>query len=354
MSQPGDILYLQPSPESYGSLTITKEIQLTGAGHTGIGIMSKVESIYLNANSSGSRIRGLGIGSISTEDEDNAPYISNIGIYNCKIVSITLGTSRINGYSDGGVPLYPTAVANVILKGNIITGTFDQRRRTKNILLENNIILISSTNRYLSSEKSNELIVNRNIFVTSAFSEGTGIIRNTNNAFGSLHISNSIFIADNRRFESNPNANVLGIGGNVSLSHCMTKVYDVSNSANPSSFNIDASEGTLTKNNMLENTDPLFTNINTTSQSQQNFGYFVLFGFHSLYQGGNNIDDLSLQTASPAIGAGSDGQDLGAFSNYPFEMRGYPQGLPSVVVDDYTNSVPKNGNISVTISAEAH
>ena len=126
-ASPGDIIYIQPSPTSYGNITITKTLTVIGGGHNldnFDGIRSTVGTILLQNNVSqdvsGTKITGLNIGSINGfsfgQNSDNVHIINN------------RFTGTVNGYFNG------TGSANWIIEGNY----WDSSYAANNIVVEYN------------------------------------------------------------------------------------------------------------------------------------------------------------------------------------------------------------------------
>ena len=67
-------------------------------------------------------------------------------------------------------------------------------------------------------------------------------------------------------------------------------------------------------------------------------------------------DDYHLQAGSPAIGAGTDGEDIGLYnsSGYLFNMLGITYGLPSVNITNITQTVQEGEPLQVTIQASSN
>ncbi len=86
-AQPGDTIYIMPSPTSYGRFDLYKGLTLIGPGHRSINEQVATErvitaDINLYAGSSGTSIIGLEVASIYT-----ARYaeLNNINVLNCRI-----------------------------------------------------------------------------------------------------------------------------------------------------------------------------------------------------------------------------------------------------------------------------
>ena len=98
---------------------------------------------------------------------------------------------------------------------------------------------------------------------------------------------------------------------------------------------------------MLANTNPLFTNVNSTVTGS-------LAGINT-YNPATRLDDnLTLQASSPALTGGGGGSQIGLFNGgFNYSNLGNPRGVPVMNIVSYEGAVPKNGNINVTISAKA-
>ena len=51
---------------------------------------------------------------------------------------------------------------------------------------------------------------------------------------------------------------------------------------------------------------------------------------------------------------GSGGVDMGIYEGYNFKQFGTPTGYPSIKIDSYSATVPKNSNLTVTIKAKTN
>jgi hypothetical protein len=95
----------------------------------------------------------------------------------------------------------------------------------------------------------------------------------------------------------------------------------------------------LSGTNNLNNTNPLFTNIGTPANPA------------FLY-----TNNYKLALGSPAIDAGSDGDDLGIYGQgFLFQMKGYPFDLPYPTQINITNAIVEaGGTLQVNFKANAN
>lgn len=312
----GDTIYIQPSATSYGSLSnIEKELHFVGGSYdSDAGYQSEVSGLFFKNNSSNSSVKGLYLNSLYL-GYYNDQNIENFLISECRIISANLGYYN---YSN-------VLTSSVLFQGNLVGTLYvGGPTQSSDILIRNNVIASNLTSH------NSETVITKNIFSGN----GRGLYNNASS--GTLNISDCIFINNSDTSSGSYN---MYLDGHINLSNCLTYNYY---SGSDYIFYEDTTDTIVNYSNMLYNTDPLFTNINTA--------------YPSLFSGSyaSPSDDLHLQTTSPAIDAGVAGDDLGIFSGYNFSWLGYPPGVPSITIDSYTGTVPKNGNISVTLSAEAH
>lgn len=315
-AQAGDYIYVHPSPNSYGSLNITKEIHLRGIGHSpelANGEHAVMASISLKRNateatsSSNSSISGLEIGSIS---DLNEAAFTNILIQN----------NRINYLS-----LYQAY--NFIIQGNVFNSTsgysiiFNTPSHANNIISHNifNTVLGSSpsaatfNNLIASDTVSNNLIIMNFNGATSTFFNNCNNSTVNNNMFvlGAAAVISSIAI----------NNSTINFQNNLTFDY--------------GGQTITALSGT----NNLNNTNPLFTSIGTPANPA--FSY---------------TNNYKLAPGSPAIDAGFDGDDLGIYGQgFLFQMKGYPFDLPYPTQINITNAIVEaGGTLQVNFKANAN
>ena len=314
-AQAGDFIYVHPSSVGYGNLNISKTIHIRGIGHNpelGNGLNASINGItFINSstnasNPSGTSISGLNISAISNTTVES---LSNVIIQNNRIQNLFLARG-LNCVIQGNIffPLFATAI-------NLGTGTH------ANYFISHNIFNLatngSSSEASINQANDSDTIAN-NIFIFNGLSSDPGIFRDSSNPIA----NNNIFLINNTISNGfrNPNST-------VSFQNCLTFAYGGQN------LNI------LNGNNNLNNINPLFENIGTPENPA--FTY---------------TKDYKLAIGSPAIDAGSDGDDLGIYSQgFLFQMRGYPFDLPYPTKINITNAVVEaGGNLEVNFGARAN
>ncbi len=301
----GDILYVQQSATSYGAITINKGLTIVGRSHGDSGYKTEIGTITFDAGSSNTTLKGLKISTII--EAASGSTITDLAFFDNKITTFQLGsTDTFN---------------NVLIQGNQITNALYIYANTSNVLVSNN--LFSANTIYFGMTST--VLFSNNIM---SYYAGTSI---SNATTGLLNISNCIFISN---YATNAATVTLNPGsGTIQVDNCVTYSYDAAGS-----YVFSTGAGITINANVQENTDPLFTNVSTTAPS-------IGSPFNGLLDSAN--DDLTLQAGSPV-------SDAGIFQGYNFKNFGTPTGVPSIKVTSYSATVPKNGNLSVTIEAKTN
>ncbi|APY09143.1 hypothetical protein BWZ20_12890 [Winogradskyella sp. J14-2] len=302
----GDIIHVQQSSTSYGNITLDKELTIIGRSHSDASYVSEIGTLDLVEGCSNSTIKGLKIQTV-TDPFDNSgtfPLIENIVLQDNRITSFL------------GLGQYRT-LNNFLIQGNIIEGSISITSTTSNILLTNNVINSSS----LSFSMVDTLLISNNIF---SYFFGVSISNNTPDL---MNISNCIFVSD--YFQSGT-VSLSSSSGTFQITNCLTYNYDAT-----ANYNF-ATGSNITVSNSQENIDPLFTNRDGASGSIGTSGTF-----------NSSLDDLTLQAGSPF-------GDDGLYEGYNFKPLGTPTGLPSLKIDSYDPTVPKNSDLTVTITAKTN
>jgi hypothetical protein len=316
----GDIIYVQPSGTSYGTINITKAITIVGRSHSEVGKVSEMSTVSIR--SSNVTIKGMEFGSLNysqTGATAPPPYVG-LKLYECRYSSATFGTFGTPNFAD-----------DVEVRGCLITSSLNIYPDASNLLFSNNIF---DSYRPLTTYQTSTLVIANNIF------RGTTSLTLTNNdaADGTLILFNNMFTMNS------PSDRTVGLdNGPFNLSNNLTYNYGFGNLT----FLAD-STGSFIESNTLLNTNPLFTDVdNTASQS--------FAGTSTYYPEIRPEDDLTLQGTSPALTGGGGGSQIGLYNNgFLYNKLGNPRGLPILDVTGYDGAVPKNGNINVTISAKAN
>jgi hypothetical protein len=246
------------------------------------------------------------------------------------------------------------------VSANITTLTFGNSQASNSVLLgldigNVNIAVADCDNVQVKRTKVNYLYhfgsdqnrIPQNWLIEECYFNGSGIYNYVNDIttanwniinsyiYGSITMNGSIF--SNNVFFS--------FGGNVftGRSHVITN-----------SIFMTVSLGGLTESsiaNSIFNTNP---NINLASNSSSgNFfetdPLFVQFSWFDLYN-----SDLSLQSGSVGINAGTDGTDIGLFGGKGFLVSGLP-GIPQVESLVILNpNVPQNGTLNIKVDGKAN
>ncbi len=277
-SAPGDTVYVQASPTSYGNVNIDRRITLIGAGYDITGtqhnLNSKVSGITLDSTvvfgpvaPRGTKIIGLDISTISASQADN---ISGVSIERCRVSSISVTNSswRVVNCIVGNLYMSPSS-------GPVSGGHYT--------FISNNIFYASISG---FGNTMTGVVITNNFFKTSgSFISNTWNTVISNNIFWFNSASNPFSSTTNSTFSNN-----LAFG---------TSALTLPPAGNSGGSN-------------MSNTNPQFVNVplsstfSTTNIPTYNFGF---------------------QTGSPAINAGSDGTNIGpSGGGYPMSVfTGAPQ-----------------------------
>lgn len=315
-AQAGDFIYIHPSPNTYGGLNIKKEIHLRGIGHepelaNGEHATLSVVTLSRNATEatscSNSSISRLEIGSIQDYNEG---AFTNILIQNNRI-------SNLNFYQ----------AYNFIVQGNVFDTTsgssiyFNSSAHANNIFSHN--IFNSSSNTSTTSAIINNLISSDTFTNNLMILNFNGATNTFFNNCSNPTVSNNMFVLGTAAVISSITTN----NSTITFQNCLTFDYD----GQP----IAALSGT----GNINNTNPQFVNIGTPANP--------VFSYTKNYK---------LATGSPAINAGTDGDDLGIFGQgFLFQMKGYPFDLPYPTQINITNAIVEaGGTLQVNFKAKAN
>ena len=316
----GSIIYVQPSPTSYGDVTIDKALTIVGRSHS---IPSKVSELgTVVVRSSNVNLKGLQFSSLYPQSGGAPtvpPYIG-LSILDCEASSIQLG----EGYA-----LPTVTIDNATIRGSVISTIYIYDDAT-NVLLSNNILVGYNP---LYTYTSSSLVIANNIF---KFYSSMSLVNYS--ITGPLILYNNMFIS-NYATDSTIDFAV----GSFNLSNNLTYNYDAT-----SNVVFTNSGGSYTESGTMANTNPQFTNVDANVT-------FSLVGIITYIPSTRLEDNLTLQSGSPALTGGGGGSEIGVNNNnFKYDTLGNPHGVPTLDVVSYTGAVPKNGNINVTIKAKAH
>ncbi|WP_353780206.1 hypothetical protein [Winogradskyella sp. 3972H.M.0a.05] len=313
-ADPNDIIYIQPSPNNYGDLQMTKPLKIYGIAHNpelNAGQNARVNNILFRyADASGSRISGLRIAGV---------YLDNTTYNNHGVVITNNRIVNINGNSSTG------RANDAVISGNFFyhdSSRAIDNYNSQNWIISNNTFTRQSTywGYDLFYRLNNTTLLNNNIILSRQNGDGNQSIQ-LFNACSGTQITNNIFI-----FTGNSVVN-MNLGSNSAL-----------NFQNNLTYSYNSTFDSLSGANNLDNTDPQFVAFNPS------------FSLNSPNQ------DFHIQGGSAAEDAGTDGNDLGVFNGvYPFSLRGYPTDLP--YLEDfviYNNIISAGTPLSINIKANAN
>jgi hypothetical protein len=313
-SSPGDIIYVQPSPNTYDNVVnMSKRLNIYGIGYNpelNAGQYAYVPNFYFNGSASDSKISGL--------------YIGNINLsFNVTNHNILITNNRIEQTISGN---NSTSLSNnVVISGNFFyhpsTRAIDNNN-SQNWMINNNTF--SRPNGYwgydLLYRLNNTTIFNNNIILSRQTGDGSQRVQLFLNCNGT-QLSNNIFI-----FVGNSVADFTSLGSNSALVFNNNLTYGVTSALDPlGGTNID-------------DQDPQFVSFNPAAE---------------LNSTGN---DLHLQGSSPGANAGADGFDIGLYNgNFPFNVRGYPTELPYITDFVIFNNILSEGtDLNINVKADAN
>lgn len=313
----GDIIYVQPSPISYGAVTIDKALTIVGRSHSAPIKTSQLDRVIIR--SSNVTLKGLQFTSLSPSSSGAPKPIPFVGltVWDCEISSVGLGEGQ-------SAPI--VTMDNITIRGSVIQ-TISVYADATNVLFSNNILGAS-----FQTYNSSTLVVANNIFKFTS-----NMYLYNYSTTGTVILYNNMFISN---YASDANVDFTGA---FNLSNNLTYNYDAA-------FNVlfTNPNGSYTESNTLANINPQFTNVDSSSNSS-------LAGNSNYDPGFRLEDDLTLKPGSPALTAGGGGSEIGVNNNdFKYDTLGAPHGVPTLDVVSYDGAVPKNGSINVTIKAKAH
>ncbi|MCH8569088.1 MAG: hypothetical protein LAT67_12515 [Balneolales bacterium] len=301
----GDIIHIVPSQDSYGSFTVNKSLKISGLGlnpDKQAPILSRVLSITIENNASGSTIEGLWLGVFDIAND----------------VSVSDLTIRYNRFNSRLLQNQLSTVNGLLIQNNLFEDnntatasiTLNTGNNTSNVIITNNIF--TSGSRYISA--GNQALISHNLFLGG----GSSVL--AFNSVNNVHVFNNIFFG-------------VGPTGPTTLSVQFTSFQNnLTFGSNLTGFPIGQNNNTGSGN--LVDTDPQFVDLEPTNNNW-NFTW-----------------DPSLEPGSPAIGAGTDGSDLGIFGgSSPFDLTGVP--LPLIQTLNLPAVIGTDEDLNVTIQARS-
>lgn len=234
-AKPGDTIYVQQSNIPYEKVEISKRLHIRGRSHSLENYKTLIKGIIFFNGSNNSSLMSS---STNISFDLSIGSIENIRIINNKISSISLANKNEKDI-----------VKNLTLQGNVITVSGEGTQfftNFKNILITNNIISSS-----LYFENNGNVSISNNIFY-NGFTINP-VIKNF--ADSQINVANSIFICNADGVSCSENSE------NITYNNCIAYNY---NSTGSYTFANDDDTKAI---NCLDNTDPKFKKVNTTSNS---------------------------------------------------------------------------------------
>jgi hypothetical protein len=298
-AQAGDIIYLEPSGISYGSLTCVRPLTIIGNGYylaqnPGLQLDNRdaiVDNVFFNTGSAGSRITGCTM-------QGSYLYIgvNNVVVERNQINSnVYLGSNPQTGAA--------VSVNNALIRQNYIGSAVQlspsSPQTVSSVIISNNIIANGISTPSAQYTQLNSILISNNVIGNLAGTAGAGI--QVDNAV----IKNNILTYTTTSTNFTPRNNAF-------------------------SYNISGNAVFGTANGNQQNVTPA-----------------------SLFVGGTASTDgaFQLRTGSPAIGTGESGADVGAFGGVlPYRIAGIPN-VPSIY--QYNQAVSGN-SLNATISTRSN
>lgn len=230
----GDIIYIEPADQDYGTLTVSKPLTIYGNGYfldvntepRADDRSSKMTTINFVAGSEGSTVCGVEISTPDEGGELNIYGVSNITIESCKVDNIEMRMTNIQETA-------PHDVSNIVVSGNFLVGGVyvsrlfipeeSGRYAAKNVLISNNIFSSTQYSSDLNNAEGNGQgwIVRNNtflgmgegdIFLVNAVFENNLCSNMSYLEFGNVVSSFNVSTGDNLPAE-NGNANNFDLSG---------------------------------------------------------------------------------------------------------------------------------------------
>ena len=302
----GDVIYIEGSPNTYGSVSMNKSLTIIGAGYwldendpTQVyKESSKVSYFYIQNGSQGSVIMGLDF--YMSAPGGTVPiqiWTNNITIRRNHIVCACTGTAVA-----AGVRLYAN-VTGVVIEQNWIHTTAASAGNAYGVYIEDNATNCNIENNFIQVASGNH-----------------AVYQETEDETTSLIIANNVMWGDLTTYHSSHYNNILLEG------------------------TYTAGTGDATSNNLCNGTQ--YPNINS---NQQNIDMSTVFVDYTLLIDNGYI----LKAGSPAIAAGIGGVDCGAFgTNDPYVLSGIPP-IPSITGFEMMQSIGTS-TLPVTIEAQSN
>lgn len=325
----GDIVQVQPSPNTYGSVSIDRQITLMGIGFNvdkDIPLISSMGNIYLTNNADGTSdadgtiIKGLNVARIYLANNTGPAFtLQNILIENCQITYLFSSNS---GYS----PIDGLEIRDCYITSNSSNIGIWFYMPTTNVIIRNNLIFYNIA--FLSGTPGSNLISNNILYGRIRVSaSGVNTTIQNNNFIGATGTESAF---DTKLINSTVRSNIF-YGSTPSIAIGGTTSPDF-------------------QNNTFSNNLVYLTGDNTMPPAGNNDGggnltgspEFVNSQLLNTWSGSYNFN---LQGGSPAMDNGYDGTDIG-ITGYIL----YAWNDPNMVMDTTPVPVIKSLNTSTVIN----
>ena len=294
----GDTIFVVGSETSYGNITITDELYIFGTGHNpdpALARRAELGTVTFTQYSGGSVLSGFRTGYITVESGAD-----DIEISNCWIT----GLSLLGG-------------SGYLIEGNYMNATY---------LGSGNYYSIYGAFNVSSS------IIRNNIFQSSLFQFDESTVLFDQNLF--LHNGGVTSAYTSCSFITLENNIFLGVDDSSGCASCVYPVVIVGSDTTNGNLDFYYAGG------LPVGQDPLIVGLTLNDANYFTANY--------------NYQSLVLAVGSPAIGAGTGGQDLGVLAGLaPYTDHGHPP-LPRITSWTSTGQIIQaGGSINITIQAKS-
>jgi len=298
-----DIIQVMPSAQSYGEITLSKQVTLMGVGFNPDkalpDVLSTVDQITLASGASSVRLSGLVVESVY--------YSSNLS-------GVLVDHCLLGRFREATTSTSDSTHSNVVISNCVFYQTKNQTNdfmltipgASSNVTVKNNAFFF----KYISNETGIRL--DGALFANNLLAAGASVSFRATNRFYSCEVSNNIFFGDM---------------GTTSENTTYKNNIISSNSNNPI-------KDTNTGSNNLMITTPLFENFTSTNEYDRS-------------------SDFRLKSDSPGKNAGTDGTDIGVYGgSTPFVSTGV--SLPIVQQISAPLQIPAGSNLDVEVKVRSY
>ncbi len=303
----GDIILVEGKHKSYGSIWIDKPITIIGNGHhpkRQLPHPTKFDTITVASNVKNVKLYGLDFHAFNKVNNKHQDNIDELSIEYCFVRDTIFHTKNCDQW---------------VLRNNVFTSksafVSEDKPKRKGLLISNNFFYES---RIMNIGTMTACVINNNIFSGRQDTIARPVFKNIQKA----RVQNNIF------YYTNPTTD------DVKL--C---IYNRNLIWKCSDCTVNSGGQNLSPEGTIANQEPKFVNYKG--------------GNFDLYQ--DLKQDFHLQPNSPGTKSGTDGNDIGVFTeDYIFSMTGEPVQIPfmrEVILNSGTQSTPSTTTINVNFKA---